>query len=143
MFSLFSRKVKDDCSDKTTSKYLTSHTQHGYESKMLIERKRETVLKEECFPNQGPIWHENQTHLYRWNNYYLLYHTSLHVKKIKVRDIFQLYYHKIMIYLSCMRLPMNTIINSTSTITPWVSSKSFSTDKILWSRCEPCTITMW
>ena len=81
MLSLFSRKVKDECSDKTTSKYLTSHSHHGYESKMLIERKRDTVLKEECIPNQGPIWHENQTHLFRWNNYYVLYHTSLRVKK--------------------------------------------------------------
>ena len=36
MLSLFSRKVNDECSDKTTSKYLTSHSHHGYESKMLI-----------------------------------------------------------------------------------------------------------
>ena len=63
MLSLFSRKVKDECSDKTTSKYLTSHSHHGYESKMLIERKRETVLKEECIQNQGPIWPENQIYL--------------------------------------------------------------------------------
>ena len=105
MLSLFSRKVKDECSDKTTSKYLTSHSHHGYESKMLMERKRETVLKEECIPNQGPIWHENQTHLFRWNNYYELYHTSLRVKKkCEVRDIFQLYYHKNMSYLFCSSL---------------------------------------
>ena len=54
------------------------------------------------------------------------------LKKCEVRDIFQLYYHKNMSYLFVvpwMRLPINTIINPTSTITPLVSSKAFSTDK--------------